>query len=90
MQSQNIQILAIQETHLHGIQCFMIGGYSIMLSGSAVDASIRNYTGVGFIVAPEAQKAVSGFRAITDRIAELRIRVRGGNLKILSCYAPHS
>ena len=61
-----------------------------MLSGSDVDASIRNYTGVGFIVSPEAQKAVTGFRAVNDRIAELRIRVPGGTLKVLSCYAPHS
>ena len=90
MKSQSIQILAIQETHLHGMECFSIDGYSIMLSGSDLDVSIRNFTGVGFIVAPEAQRAITGFRAVNDRIAELRIRVPGGTLKILSCYAPHS
>ena len=62
----------------------------MMLSGSEVDVSIRNYTGVGFIVAPEAQKAVTGFRAINDRIAEIKLRVAGGILKLLTCYAPHS
>jgi len=91
MKTTIIAILAIQETHLRGMHDFNIFGYSIMLSGSTTQTKIgRNFSGVGFIIAPEVQPAVIGFRAVSYRIAELRLRVPRGTLQILSVYAPHS
>ena len=90
MKQANIAVLVIQETRLRGIHDFSICGYSIMLSGSVLEVAGRNWSGVGFIIAPEVQLTVIGFRAISNRIAELSLRVPKGMLRIFSVYAPHS
>lgn len=82
--------MAIQERHLRGIHDFSISGHSIMLSGSMTETIGRNFGGVDFIIAPVFQSPIVGFRAVNDQIAELRLLVPKGMLRILSVYAPHS
>lgn len=87
MTNENIDVLCIQETHLNGAEYYEMDGFMVYLSGSRKDD--RNYTGVGFIVAPWTKTAVITFHAVTERIGSLRLKVHGGTLTILSVYAPH-
>ena len=59
----------------------------IILSGGP--GGERNSSGVSFIVAPNAKKSVITFNQFSDRIASLKLRVRGGQCCLVSCYAPH-
>ena len=90
MRNKKIAILCIQETHVHDDKYFMADGYLIVLSGGALSKNGRSYTGVGFIVSPSAAKSVIGFRLVGERLATLKLKVKGGVLNIVSAYAPHS
>ena len=88
MKEQGISILCLQETHLLDAEYFEEEGFSIFLSGAAIDGP-RSYAGVGFMVAPWAIKFVVSFKDVNERIASLRVKVLGGILNVLSIYAPH-
>ena len=88
MKQEGIIILCIQETHVVHIDCYIEDGFTIFLSGAGEDVS-KSYAGVGFIVAPWAIKAVVQFSVISDRLANLRVKVTGGVLNLLTMYAPH-
>ena len=72
MKVHGISILCLQETQLFGNEHFMEDGFLVFLSGAVVGSS-DTYAGVGFMIAPWAVKAVVGFRAISSRIASLRV-----------------
>ena len=88
MQSRNVDILCIQETHLNGAEYYDIDGFMVCLSGDQSDS--RSHSGVGFIVSPLARRSVVSFQAVNDRLASLKVKVPGGTLSIISAYAPHS
>lgn len=47
------------------------------------------HTGIGFIVKPEIASRVEDFRAISDRVAFLTVKINNRtNLKIIQIYAP--
>eukprot|EP00959_Pyramimonas_sp_CCMP1952_P402315 8430936-Pyramimonas_sp.AAC.1 len=90
MRKQNIDILCIQETHLHGTDYYKHEeGFLVCLSGE-LDANKRSDAGVGFIVAPWAEKSAVAFHASSPRLASLRIKIVGGMLTLITAYAPHS
>ena len=77
MIERDIGILCLQETHSNGVDSFVTEeGFFIILSGGPVGE--RNYVGVGFLIAPAARRFVIIFNQYSDRIASLKIRVRGG------------
>ena len=88
MKENGISILCIQETHVIHTDHYIEDGFSIFLSGAGENVS-RSYAGVGFIVAPWAIAAVVSFKAISDRLANLRVKVTGGVLNLVTAYAPH-
>ena len=88
MKLEGISILCIQETHLLDAEHFKEEGFSVFLSGASNEGQ-RSYAGVGFLVAPWAIKSIISFKAVSDRIASLRVKVVGGILNLLSVYAPH-
>ena len=74
MITQRIDILAIQETQLHDSEYFEHEGFMVCMSGEP-DKEKRSVAGVGFLVAPWARSATVAFRAISSRLASLRVRV---------------
>eukprot|EP00959_Pyramimonas_sp_CCMP1952_P224986 4704432-Pyramimonas_sp.AAC.1 len=79
MAAHRIAVLAIQETQLHGSEYYDYDGFMLCLSGEPDDAK-RSVAGVGFIVAPWARSAIVAFRAVSPRLASLRIKVQHGIL----------
>ena len=77
MKDERISVLCIQETHLTGSECFESAGFTLFLSGAEAILGERDYAGVGFLVAPWARKSVISFRAISSRVAALRLKVHG-------------
>ena len=88
MKQQGISVLCIQETHLLDAEYFEEEGFSEFLSGACRDGP-RSYAGVGFLVVPWVIKSIISFKAISDRIASLKVKVSGGILNFLSVYSPH-
>ena len=86
MVKRSIGVLCMQETHITGAQYFYDNGFLVILSGAEGDG--RSYAGVGFIVAPDVCSSVSGFLQKNDRLASLRLRVRGGQVCLVTAYAP--
>ena len=75
MQRYDLDVLCLQETWKKESCVKFENGYMVSLSGS--DAKERSWAGVGFVVAPRCTRAVQSFKQISDRLAGLKIRVRG-------------
>jgi len=60
----------------------------VILSGAEVDPGGRTYTGVGFLGAPWAWKHVMSYKQVPERVALIKIKVRGGQAGIITAYAP--
>ena len=84
MKARNISVLAIQETHITHSDTFVYEGYKFYLSGSKDD----KFAGVGFIVSPNLNIHVRGFKPVSSRIAIIRIAASPRSLEIYSVYAP--
>ena len=89
MRQHGIALLCLQETHLFGAEKFEYEGFIAFLSGESLHDG-RCFSGVGFIMAPWAIRAVVSFQAINDRLARIRLKVFGGILNVFSVYIPHS
>ena len=90
MQSLNIDILCIQETHTPKSNVYTTeDNYLIVLSGVATDEDIET-AGVGFIISPQIRQGIIGFTQFSSRISWVKIRVPGGKVPIFSVYAPHN
>jgi len=87
MVRQDIQILCIQETHISGATYYLSDGYLIILSGG--DGS-RERGGVGFVISPSLCSSIIGFHCKSNRLASLRVKVKGGSAGLITAYAPHS
>ena len=89
MEERDIGILCLQETHCAGADYFLRNdGYLVIQSGGP--NAMREWAGVGFLVAPAFRRSVLGFNQFSDRIASLKLKVLGGQMTILTAYAPHS
>ena len=89
MEERGISLLCIQETKRSMSDVWATaGGYFVILSGS--NGSGKERAGVGFIIAPSLRTAIVSFRQENDRMAALKLRVRGGKAVFVSAYAPHS
>ena len=83
----DVDLMCLQETYVVGAPWHVTEeGYLIILSGG--DGAVER-AGVGFIVAPRLRHAVVCFKQVSARLASLRLRVRGGNIAVISAYAPH-
>ena len=71
-----------------GAEYYEDGGFMFFLSG-ATSGEARTFAGVGFIVAPWAAGSIVSFKAVSERVASLRVKVTGGILTILNVYVPH-
>eukprot|EP00959_Pyramimonas_sp_CCMP1952_P421948 8839255-Pyramimonas_sp.AAC.1 len=58
MKQHNISILCIQETGITESTHFVDSGFLVILAGTSVETTGRFYSGVGFLIAPWAIKAV--------------------------------
>ena len=88
MLEKGLDVLCLQETYISGADSYLTEeGFLIILSGGPQGA--REYAGVGFLVAPAARQHIITFKEHTNRIASLKIRVSGGQLCLISAYAPH-
>ena len=86
----NIAVLCIQETGITIDTESVDSDYVLILSGtSKPQGEGRFYSGVGFLIAPWATKTIISYRLISDRLATLKLKVRGGILNLISAYAPH-
>ena len=86
MLGDGVGVLCMQETHEHRSGYFLHNGFLVILSGE--ETTTRTYTGVGFIIAPALRHAVVSFLQFSDRLASLRIRITGGQLCLITAYAP--
>ena len=89
MRQHEISLMCLQETHLFGAEVLEYKGFNFFMSGESVREG-RSFSGVGFVVAPWALRAVVSFLAISDQLARLRLKVPGGVLNVLSIYLPHA
>ena len=62
-------------------------GFLVVCSGSAV--GVKEFAGVGFVVAPWIRGSVVGFIQNSNRIACLKLRVPQGKIALIYAYAPH-
>ena len=83
-----ISILCLQETGVPKADYYSENGYRVILSGS--EDVQRSWAGVGFIIAPGFAHLVAGFLQYSERLASVKINVRGGKIVIVSAYAPHN
>ena len=89
MKNNRVGIIGMQETHkLMSDYYESEEGFLIILSGSSEGS--KECAGVGFMVAPWMRRSIISFCQASSRMASLKIRVRGGKLVLISCYAPHS
>ena len=56
------------------------------MSGGA--EGVREYAGVGYMVAPWMRKSIVSFCQSSSRMASLKIRIEGGKMSIVTAYAP--
>ena len=88
MRSRALGILCLPETRVPYSGCRILDdGFSLFTAGQ--DDNLRTYAGVGFLVAPHFRKTVFSFKPISERIACLKLRVKGGKAAIINTYAPH-
>ena len=89
MVNRGFGVLCMQETHCVRSEYYVNGdGYFVVLSGT--DGQGRDFSGVGFLIAPWARSAIIGFKQISARVACLKMRVQGGKLVVVNGYAPHN
>ena len=88
MRSRALGILCLPETRVPYSGCRILDdGFSLFTAGQ--DDNLRTYAGVGFLVAPHFRKSVFSFTPVSERIACLKLRVKGGKAAIINTYAPH-
>ena len=91
MDSQNIDLLIMTETHCKGSEYYIIStGHLVISSGSAANSEGRCFSGVGFIVSPKLRSSLLGFNQRSDRLAKVKLRVEGGKCVVIAAYAPHN
>ena len=88
MQTYNIGLTCLQETHQRGSAHFITDGFLVIYSGT--DRDEREWAGVGFIVAPWVRHSVQGFVQSCSRMASINVRISGGSVCFISAYAPHN
>ena len=88
MRMYGIDVVCLQETRVPQAEYYYDGGYKVIFSG--IDEAQRNWSGVGFIVAPWCIDSIHGFLQYSDRLASLRVKTRGGKVGIITGYAPHN
>ena len=89
MQSHSVDIMCIQETRKLYTDTYISDcGQSVFLSGAG--HGLREWAGVGFIVAARLCQSVRGFKPISNRIAQLQLSVRGGFVTLLTVLSPHN
>lgn len=79
----NIDILAIQETHLTGSGITKVGDYIMFTSGNQQ----RRY-GVGFLVRESLKGSIKEFNPVSERLCYIRIKGKCKNLTIINIHAP--
>ena len=88
MKRRGISVVCIQETHIIQSPYYTtVDNFLVILSGSS--GGLREFAGVGFIIAPWAVHSVVGFLQYSNRLACLKFRVPGGKVGVISAYAPH-
>ena len=88
MRRYNIGILCMQETWKTKAAAYDYQGFQVILSGP--DQTNRCWAGVGFIVAPWLRRRVKSYQQTSERMAQIKLAVRGGTIGIISAYAPHN
>lgn len=83
LKSQNVDLLAIQETKQAGIYIQEIGDYVIFNSGNE-----NRIYGVGFVVNKKLKNEIVEFKPITERLCKIRIRTRYRKMSIINVHCP--
>ena len=65
----------------------MENGFVLLTSGA--DDGKRTFAGVGFLIAPWVRRSVYTFKAVSERLIYLKLRVYGGKATFFNVYAPH-
>ena len=79
MEERDIGILCLLETYCAATDYFLIflnDGYLVIQSGASKD--MREWPGIGFLVAPAFRRSVLGFNQFSDRIASLKLKALAG------------
>ena len=89
MNETGISILCLQETHRAKSDNFITdAGFWLILSGRSDDE--REFAGVGFLIHPRVKRSIFIFRQVSNRLANIKIRIPGGKMTIITAYAPHA
>ena len=88
MRTYGIDIICLQETWVSQAEYYFESGFKVILSGT--DEKTRNWAGVGFVVAPWCVHLIHGFLQYSDRLASIKLKVKGGKVALITGYAPHN
>ena len=84
MERRNVDILCLQETKWKGSKARNIdGGCKIFYN----EADGRK-NGIGIVLREELAESVLEVKRVTDRLMDMKLKVKGSILNIVSAYAP--
>ena len=88
MGARALAFICLQETRIPDSGSRILdNGYTLITSGS--DDGKKSYAGVGFLIAPWVRRSIFSFKAISDRLCYMKLRVHGGKATFINVYAPH-
>ncbi|XP_037867678.1 craniofacial development protein 2 [Bombyx mori] len=85
MESHDISILGISETHMRGNGHFTTVTGNTMYFSGCEDSSL---SGVGIILPPHLNKYVLGYNPVSDRILTMKLNTNPCVLNVIQIYAP--
>nr|XP_037868970.1 uncharacterized protein LOC119628928 [Bombyx mori] len=85
MESHDISILGISETHMRGNGHFTTATGNTMYFSGCEDSSL---SGVGIILPPHLNKYVLGYNPVSDRILTMKLNTNPCVLNVIQIYAP--
>ena len=88
MRKRKLAFICLQETRICTSGGRIVENDHLLIT-SGNDDGKRTCAGVGFLVAPWVRRSVFSFKAISDRICYIKLRIYGGKLTTINTYAPH-
>ena len=88
MRARGLAFICLQETRTPVSGSRIIEDGFVLITSGADDGK-RTYAGVGFLIAPWVRQSIFTFKAVSERICYLKLRVYGGKATFFNAYAPH-
>jgi len=88
MQAEGLAIMCLQETRIPASGTRIVETDFVLITSGADDGK-RTFAGVCFLIAPWVRRSVCRFKAVSERLSCLKLRIYGGKAIFFNVYAPH-